>query len=66
MTNLEYLEKVKKEDAEFDADNRNRGMSEIEFRKAKALEIIAENSIEIKEELNIIANCQKLGITRKL
>ncbi len=48
MTNSEYLKKVKKEDDEFDAGNRNRGMSEIEFRKGKALEIIAEQMINLE------------------
>ena len=43
------------------------------YQKSKAFyvnilgfEIIAETLIGIKEELNIIANCQKLGITREL
>jgi len=51
MTNLEYLNKVKEEDAEFDSGNRSRGMSEIEFRKMKALEIIADELILAVREL---------------
>jgi len=67
MTNLEYLEKVKNKGnfRDFVITNGNYG-EHMEGRKIIALEIIAEELIEVKEELNIIANCQKLEITRKL
>ena len=54
MTNLEYLNKMKKEDVKFDESKRNRGMSEIGFRKAKALEIIAEELILAVRELKVL------------
>lgn len=62
MTNLEWLNKLKRDDDGYsDIET-----SKYEFRTVKVLEIIAETLIGIKEELNIIANCQKLGITREL
>ena len=54
MTNLEYLDKMKREDVKFDEGKRNRGMFEIEFRKTKALEIIAEELILAVRELKVL------------
>lgn len=54
MINLEYLSNLKEEDDEFNRGERSRGMSEIEFRKVKALEIIAEELILAVRELKVL------------
>jgi hypothetical protein len=58
MTNLEWLEKVKADDDEI---KENLGITtyspyHINMRKTKALEIIAEELINIKEELRYANN----------
>ncbi len=46
MNNLEYLEKVNKKDDGYDFDHEN-----LEYRQAKALEIIAEQIINLDNTL---------------
>ena len=50
MENLEYLEKVKKENVDYKVF-KEVGEHEIEYRKMKALEIIAEQIINLDNTL---------------
>ena len=48
LTNIEYLEKVKREDIRNEV-YKNKSEHQIEYRKMRALEIIAEELCEITE-----------------
>jgi len=54
MTNLEYLEKVKYENVDYKIF-KEVGEHEIEYRKMKALEIIAEEKIKTNDILSTIS-----------
>ena len=58
MTNLEWLEKMKKEDEPYDYDECGWPTPEwrITFRQAKALEIIAEELIKSNEKPIVVNN----------
>ena len=58
MTNLEHLEKVKKFDCDSDIYHKLGADEFLEYRKVKALEIIAEMSINIDIKLDKVFNLE--------
>jgi len=58
MTNLEWLEKIKKEDEPYDYDECGWPTPEwrIKFRQTKALEIIAEELIMLRAKPVVVNN----------
>jgi len=61
MENLEYLEKVKKENVDYKVF-KEVGEHEIEYRKMKALEIIAEEQINNNSTLwTVVTTLENIG-----